>query len=590
EESSGLTQCPSATPRKWRLPGPSWAESFQDPLSCSCVTCRRSSATTSPTSHRSSQWQPACSGYDLSPPPSDPGSRLSPPPSDPGSRLSPPDPGSRLSPPPSDPGSRLSPPPSDPGSRLSPPPSDPGSRLSPPPSDPGSRLSPPPSDPGSRFSPPPSDPGSRLSPPPSDPGSRLSPPPSDPGSRLSPPPSDPGSRFSPPPSDPGVQAQLFLLQTQESRPNSSSLRCRIQAQTSTLRPRIQAQPSTLRPRSPGPTLPPSDPGVQAQLFLPQTQESRPTSSSLRPRSPGITPLPSDPGVQAQLLLPQTQESRPSSSSLRPRSPGIALPPSDPGVQAQLLLPQTQESRHSPSSLRPRSPGPAPLPSDPDLSSPSLAQVARLLELPVLLTEQYPQGLGPTVPELGAEGLQPLTKTCFSMVPALQQELDSRPQLRSVLLCGIEAQACILNTTLDLLDRGLQVHVVVDACSSRSQVDRLVALARMRQSGAFLSTSEGLILQLVGDAAHPQFKEIQKLIKEPAPDSGLLGLFQGQRKLRPLHLFLPHPEHLHPCSLNLLLPTSFSSSSPISSILPSSPPSAVLPSEPALSSQPPDHGS
>ncbi|XP_064236861.1 isochorismatase domain-containing protein 2 isoform X2 [Aotus nancymaae] len=160
----------------------------------------------------------------------------------------------------------------------------------------------------------------------------------------------------------------------------------------------------------------------------------------------------------------------------------------------------------------------------------MLRVAQLLEVPVMLTEQYPQGLGPTVPELGAEGLRPLSKTCFSMVPALRQELDSRPQLQSVLLCGIEAQACILNTTLDLLDRGLQVHVVVDACSSRSQVDRLVALARMRQSGAFLSTSEGLILQLVGDAANPQFKEIQKLIKEPAPDSGLLGLFQGQNPL------------------------------------------------------------
>ncbi|XP_006150421.1 isochorismatase domain-containing protein 2 [Tupaia chinensis] len=160
----------------------------------------------------------------------------------------------------------------------------------------------------------------------------------------------------------------------------------------------------------------------------------------------------------------------------------------------------------------------------------MLKVARLLEMPVVLTEQYPQRLGPTVPELGAESLQPLAKTCFSMVPALQRELDSRPQLRSVLLCGIEAQACILHTALDLLDRGLQVHVVVDACSSRSQVDRLVALARMRQSGAFLSTSEGLILQLVQDAAHPQFREILKVIKEPAPDSGLLGLFQGQNPL------------------------------------------------------------
>ncbi|KAB0382790.1 hypothetical protein FD755_004707, partial [Muntiacus reevesi] len=175
-------------------------------------------------------------------------------------------------------------------------------------------------------------------------------------------------------------------------------------------------------------------------------------------------------------------------------------------------------------------------------------VARLLNVPAVLTEQYPQGLGPTVPELGAQDLQPHTKTCLSMVPAVQQELDARPQLRSVLLCGLETQACILQTALDLLDRGLQVHVVVDACSSRSQVDRLVALSRMRQSGAFLSTSEGLIFQLVGDAAHPQFKEgnengsvvekgtpdsplqVQKLIKEPSPDSGLLGLFQDQNPL------------------------------------------------------------
>lgn len=70
-------------------------------------------------------------------------------------------------------------------------------------------------------------------------------------------------------------------------------------------------------------------------------------------------------------------------------------------------------------------------------------MARLLEVPAVLTEQYPQGLGPTVPELGAEGLKPLPKTCFSMVPVARQELDARPQLRSVLLCGIETQACIL---------------------------------------------------------------------------------------------------------------------------------------------------
>ncbi|XP_032468824.1 isochorismatase domain-containing protein 2 isoform X1 [Phocoena sinus] len=73
----------------------------------------------------------------------------------------------------------------------------------------------------------------------------------------------------------------------------------------------------------------------------------------------------------------------------------------------------------------------------------MLKVAQLLDVPVVLTEQYPQGLGPTVPELGAEGLQPWSKTCFSMVPAVQQVLDARPQLRSVLLCGLETQACIL---------------------------------------------------------------------------------------------------------------------------------------------------
>lgn len=66
-----------------------------------------------------------------------------------------------------------------------------------------------------------------------------------------------------------------------------------------------------------------------------------------------------------------------------------------------------------------------------------------MDVPVLLTEQYPQGLGPTVPELGAQSIRPVSKTCFSMVPALQQELDGRPQLKSVLLCGVETHACIL---------------------------------------------------------------------------------------------------------------------------------------------------
>ncbi|XP_037744579.2 isochorismatase domain-containing protein 2 isoform X1 [Chelonia mydas] len=90
-----------------------------------------------------------------------------------------------------------------------------------------------------------------------------------------------------------------------------------------------------------------------------------------------------------------------------------------------------------------------------------------------------------------------------------------------------AARMLQSTALDALERGLDVHVVADACSSRSQVDRLAALSRLRQSGAFITTSEGLILQLVRDAADPRFRQIQKFIKDPAPDSGLLSLFPGQ---------------------------------------------------------------
>lgn len=110
-----------------------------------------------------------------------------------------------------------------------------------------------------------------------------------------------------------------------------------------------------------------------------------------------------------------------------------------------------------------------------------------------------------------------------MVPPLEGELQRRPHLTSVLLCGIETQACILCTALDLLERGLDVHVVVDGCSSRSQVDRAVALSRLRQSGAFLTTSESVVLQLLRDSRHPRFRQVQQLIKEPAPDTGLLPL-------------------------------------------------------------------
>ena len=93
-----------------------------------------------------------------------------------------------------------------------------------------------------------------------------------------------------------------------------------------------------------------------------------------------------------------------------------------------------------------------------------------MDIPILATEQYPKGLGKTVPELELEkfGVSPFAKTCFSMagVPALMSELETRNR-DSVILCGIETHACIYHTTLDLLETGkFEVHVVADCCSSR----------------------------------------------------------------------------------------------------------------------------
>lgn len=156
----------------------------------------------------------------------------------------------------------------------------------------------------------------------------------------------------------------------------------------------------------------------------------------------------------------------------------------------------------------------------------MLQGAQILDIPILVTEQYPKGLGPTVPELGASGMKTISKTCFTMMcPDLEREIESLPRLKSVILCGIETQACIMSTTLDLLEKGFEVHVVADACSSRSQVDRLLAFSRLKQSGAFVTTSEAVLLQLVRDSAHPRFREIQKVIRDIAPDSNLMGLFR-----------------------------------------------------------------
>jgi nicotinamidase-related amidase len=135
-----------------------------------------------------------------------------------------------------------------------------------------------------------------------------------------------------------------------------------------------------------------------------------------------------------------------------------------------------------------------------------------LGLPLVVTEQYPKGLGETVPELLAvlpEGTPRLEKTVFSATRAEGFHLKGRDQ---VVLVGIEAHVCVQGTALDLLRQGLAVHVAGDAVGSRSAEDREAGLTRVARAGALVGTTESILLELCGDARHPNFKAIQELIR------------------------------------------------------------------------------
>merc|ERR1712137_929017 len=149
----------------------------------------------------------------------------------------------------------------------------------------------------------------------------------------------------------------------------------------------------------------------------------------------------------------------------------------------------------------------------------MLKAAQILEIPVVVTEQYPKGLGPTVSELDVSKHPVFPKMKFSMaIPEVMNHIKQFPDMNSVLLCGIESHVCVQSTVLDFQEQGFNVHVIVDAVSSRSMVDRMFALQRMKEAGAFLTTSESAILALCGGSDHPNFREIQKIIWDSAPDS------------------------------------------------------------------------
>lgn len=138
----------------------------------------------------------------------------------------------------------------------------------------------------------------------------------------------------------------------------------------------------------------------------------------------------------------------------------------------------------------------------------LLQAARILDLHRIVTEQYPKGLGATVPEIGLEDEGPLQKTVFSAARADGFDLKGRDQ---AVVCGIEAHVCVSQTVLDLLDAGVEVYVPADAVGSRHAIDCERGLERLERAGATVCTVEAALFELLERAGTPEFKAIQRMI-------------------------------------------------------------------------------
>ena len=142
---------------------------------------------------------------------------------------------------------------------------------------------------------------------------------------------------------------------------------------------------------------------------------------------------------------------------------------------------------------------------------TLVEGARIVGIPVIATEQYPKGLGKTVPEV-AEALgdgEPIEKSCFPASRADGFDLGGRDQ---VVLCGIESHVCVNQTAHDLLERGVEVHVAEDAVSSRSAANRELGVHKMVASGAIVTSVETALFELLGAAGSDEFKQVQALVK------------------------------------------------------------------------------
>jgi nicotinamidase-related amidase len=150
---------------------------------------------------------------------------------------------------------------------------------------------------------------------------------------------------------------------------------------------------------------------------------------------------------------------------------------------------------------------------------TLIEGAEAIGIPIAISEQYPKGLGETVPEVAEhlpDGVEPLEKVVFAASEADGFDLEGRDQ---VLLCGIETHVCVNQTALDLLASGVEVQVAEDAVGSRSNQNKRVGLHKMERAGAVMTSVETALFELLGRAGTDEFKRVQRLILDYAPNPG-----------------------------------------------------------------------
>jgi len=147
----------------------------------------------------------------------------------------------------------------------------------------------------------------------------------------------------------------------------------------------------------------------------------------------------------------------------------------------------------------------------------LVKVFQLLKIPVLVCEQYPKGLGKTMKEIKEElkefdYVEKVSFNCFlnsDFIDLLENKFSDKNQL---IICGIEAHVCVIQTVLNALSKNYEVHLVANAVSSRRKMDCDIALRRMELEGAKLSSLEMVVFQMIKDSKDKHFKEISQIIR------------------------------------------------------------------------------